>query len=191
MGKNRVIKTYRFRNNKLEHYSDDMTFQDVLIHNDDQIFKSLTNDAIINDCDGNEISDDGNSEVGILRLDNNEWICKYSETLDDDTDTTMRYTEGHHLGCYEDLDIPKQWENYSWNNDTMASFKHKNTRIWIDYPKLEDREHVYLDVHRYRFHVQIFDSKDWKYGETRIIGKEYDTDSFEDAINYVTKNIVK
>ena len=81
---NRVIHTYRYRNNKLEPYSDDMTFQDVLVHNDDQCFRSLKDDNIIHDCDGNQISDDGNSEVGILYIDNDTWICKYSEDLDED-----------------------------------------------------------------------------------------------------------
>ena len=106
--KNRVIHTFRYRNNKIEHYSDDMTFQDVLAHNDDQIFRSLTDDAIINDCDGNEISDHGNSEVGRLRIDNNEWMCKY---FDDLTDTDLRVMEksleDDYLKCY---DIPNDEE---------------------------------------------------------------------------------
>jgi hypothetical protein len=101
----------------------------------------------------------------------------------------MRYTKGDHLGCYKDLDIPKQWENWSWKNDTMASFKHKNTRIWIDYPNRKDREYEDLDLRR--FHVEIFESKDWKYADDEPIGKEYNTDSFEDVIKYVTKNIAK
>lgn len=106
--KNRVIHTFRFRNNKLEHYSDDMTFQDVLAHNDDEIFRSLTDDSIINDCDGNEISDDGNSEVGILRLDNNEWISSYFEDLSDEYLRVMEKSLGDdYLKCY---DIPDDME---------------------------------------------------------------------------------
>ena len=35
----------------------------------------------------------------------------------------------------------------------MASFKHKNTRIWIDYPNRKDREYEDLDLRR--FHVEI------------------------------------
>ena len=104
--KNRVIHTFRFRNNKLEHYSDDMTFQDVLAHNDDQIFRSLTDDTIINDCDGNEISDDGNSEVGILEIDHhyNTWISSYFEDLSDEFLEAMEKSLGDdYLKCY---DIP-------------------------------------------------------------------------------------
>ena len=100
----------------------------------------------------------------------------------------MRYTKGDHLGCYKDLDIPKQWENESWGNDTMASFRYKNTRTWIDYPNKEDRQMD--DINPYRFHVQIFESEDWEV-QDEPIGKEYNTDSFEDVIKYVTKNITK
>jgi len=106
--KNRVIHTFRFRNNKLEHYSDDMTFQDVLAHNDDQIFRSLTDDTIINDCDGNEISIDGNFEVGRLRLDNNEWVCKHFDALTDtDLSVMEKSLEDDFLKCY---DIPNDEE---------------------------------------------------------------------------------
>ena len=91
----------------------------------------------------------------------------------------MRYTEGQHLGCYKDLDIPKQWENESYGNDTMASFKHKNTRIWIDYPNKKDREDKELNP--YRFHVEVFQSEDWGV-QDEPIGKEYNTDSFKDVL---------
>ena len=97
----------------------------------------------------------------------------------------MRYTKGDHLGCYKDLDIPKQWENESWGNDTMASFRYKNTRIWIDYPNRKDRQMD--DLNPYRFHVQIFESKDWLYADDEPIGKEYDTNSFEDVLEYLKR----
>lgn len=89
--KNRAIHTFRYRNNKLEHYSDQMTFQDVLAHNDDKCFLSTTDNKIILDCDGNEISDDGNSEVGILEIDSvyDTWISSYFEDLSDDFLATM------------------------------------------------------------------------------------------------------
>ena len=40
----------------------------------------FTNSLIL----GADSSDDGNSEVGILYIDNDTWICKYSEDLDED-----------------------------------------------------------------------------------------------------------
>ena len=98
----------------------------------------------------------------------------------------MIYTEGDHLGCYKDLDIPKQWENESWGNDTMASFRYKNTRIWIDYPNKKNRQMD--DLNPYRFHVQIFESEDWEV-QDEPIGKEYNTDSFEDVLELVDKYI--
>lgn len=122
--KNRVIHTFRFRNNKLEHYSDDMTFQDVLVHNDDKCFRSLTDDAIINDCDGNEISDDGNSEVGILRLDNNEWTSLYFEDLSDEYLRAMEDSLGYDfLKCY---DIPDDEELCSLRGQIYDNVKDVN-----------------------------------------------------------------
>ena len=108
--KNRVIHTFRFRYNKLEHYSDDMTFQDVLAHNNDQIFRSTTDVNIILNCDGNEISDDGNSEVGILEIDGvyDTWVCKYFEDLSDEFLEAMEDSLGYDfLRCY---DIPDDEE---------------------------------------------------------------------------------
>ena len=107
---NRVIHTFRYADRKLEHYSDDMTFQDVLVHNDDQCFRSLTDIAIISDCDGNEISDDGNSEVGILEIDHyyNTWISSYFEDLSDEELRAMEKSLGDDfLKCY---DIPDDEE---------------------------------------------------------------------------------
>lgn len=107
---NRVIHTFRFRYNKLEHYSDDMTFQDVLAHNNDQIFRSTTDVNIILNCDGNEISDDGNSEVGILEIDGvyDTWVCKYFEDLSDEFLEAMEDSLGYDfLRCY---DIPDDEE---------------------------------------------------------------------------------
>lgn len=105
--KNKIIHTFRYRNNKLKHYSDDITFQDVLIYNDDKCFRSLTDDAIINDCDGNEISDDGNSEVGILCIDDNydTWISSYFEDLSDEYLNAMEKSLGDdYLKCYDIAD---------------------------------------------------------------------------------------
>ena len=107
---NRVIHTFRFRYNKLEHYSDDMTFQDVLAHNNDQIFRSTTDVNIILNCDGNEISDDGNSEVGILEIDGvyDTWISSYFEDLSDEFLEAMEDSLGYDfLRCY---DIPDDEE---------------------------------------------------------------------------------
>ena len=129
---NRVIHTFRCSgvsggtgyHKWLEHYSDDMTFQDVLVHNDDKCFRSLTDDAIINDCDGNEISDDGNSEVGILRLDNNEWTSLYFEDLSDEYLRAMEDSLGYDfLKCY---DIPDDEELCSLRGQIYDNVKDVN-----------------------------------------------------------------
>ena len=127
--KNRVIHTFRYRNNKLEHYSDDMTFQDVIAHNDDKCFRSLTDDAIINDCDGNEISDDGNSEVGILDIDGNydTWISSYFEDLSDEFLEAMEDSLGYDfLRCY---DIPDDEELCSLRGQIYDNSKDVNGLI--------------------------------------------------------------
>ena len=132
--KNRVIHTFRYRNNKLEHYSDDMTFQDVLIHNDDQIFRSTTDANIILDCDGNEISDDGNSEVGILDIDGNyfTWISSYFEDLSDEFLEAMEDSLGYDfLRCY---DIPDDEELCSLRGQIYDNVKDVNGFI----PKLRE-----------------------------------------------------
>ena len=129
---NRVIHTFRCSgvsggtgyHKWLEHYSDDMTFQDVLVHNDDKCFRSLTDDAIINDCDGTEISDDGNSEVGILRLDNNEWTSLYFEDLSDEYLRAMEDSLGYDfLKCY---DIPDDEELCSLRGQIYDNVKDVN-----------------------------------------------------------------
>ena len=125
--KNRVIHTFRYRNNKLEHYSDDMTFQDVLIHNDDQIFRSTTDVNIILNCDGNEISDDGNSEVGILDIDGNTWISSYFEDLSDEFLEAMEDSLGYDfLRCY---DIPDDEELCSLRGQIYDNSKDVNGLI--------------------------------------------------------------
>ena len=108
--KNRVIHTFRYRNNKLEHYSDDMTFQDVLAHNDDKCFRSITDDRIILDCDGNEISTSGLCKTGMLEIDHvhDYWLCDSFEHLDDDHLRVMERSLGDdYLKCY---DIPDDEE---------------------------------------------------------------------------------
>ena len=35
---------------------------------------------------------------------------------------------------YKDLDIPKTWENVSYNNDELPSFMYNNFQVWIDKP---------------------------------------------------------
>jgi hypothetical protein len=127
--KNRVIHTFRFRNNKLEHYSDDMTFQDVLAHNDDQIFRSTTDVNIILNCDGNEISDDGNSDVGILCIDDNydTWISSYFEDLSDEFLEAMEDSLGYDfLRCY---DIPDDEELCSLRGQIYDNAKDVNGLI--------------------------------------------------------------
>ena len=121
--KNRVIHTFRFRYNKLEHYSDDMTFQDVLAHNNDQIFRSTTDVNIILNCDSNEISDDGNSEVGILEIDGvyDTWISSYFEDLSDEFLEAMEDSLGYDfLKCY---DIPDDEELCSLRDQIYDNVK--------------------------------------------------------------------
>ena len=110
--KNRAIHTFRYRNNKLEHWSDQMTFQDVIANNDSKCFRSVSDDAIINDCDGEEISCDGNSEVGILNLDgtHDTWISSYFEDLSDEFLATM-----HKANAEVDVE-QRHWDNMAtWN----------------------------------------------------------------------------
>jgi len=121
--KNRVIHTFRYADRKLEHYSDDMTFQDVLAHNNDQIFRSTTDVNIILNCDGNEISDDGNSEVGILEIDGvyDTWISSYFEDLSDEFLEAMEDSLGYDfLKCY---DIPDDEELCSLRDQIYDNVK--------------------------------------------------------------------
>ena len=124
--KNRVIHTFRFRNNKLEHYSDDMTFQDVLAHNDDKCFRSITDNKIILDCDGNEISTFGDCGVGILAIDGDydTWVCKYFEDLSDEFLKAMEKSLGDdYLKCY---DIPDDEELCSLRGQIYDNAKDVN-----------------------------------------------------------------
>jgi hypothetical protein len=85
----------------------------------------------------------------------------------------MRYTKGEHLECYKDLDIPSEWENESFDQNNMASFRYKKVVIWIDYPNIKDREDVNKDSQRF----------------TVDVNEEYHTDSFEEVVELVDKYI--
>ena len=85
----------------------------------------------------------------------------------------MRYTKGEHLECYKDLDIPSEWENESFDQNNMASFRYQNVVIWIDYPNIKDREDVNKDSQRF----------------TVDVNEEYHTDSFEEVVELVDKYI--
>jgi len=41
------------------------------------------------------------------------------------------------------VDIPKEWQDMSWHNNSCPSFWHKDYEIFVDYDNVEDREFEY------------------------------------------------
>ncbi len=99
-----------------------------------------------------------------------------------------------HFKCKADLDIPSEWEDFSYGNDEMARIVHRETRfnLWIDYPKRKDK--YYPNEPRFFLYkgLNIQDSfEHWV--ELTDMEIDYDallikTDNFQDVLDYIKTN---
>jgi len=60
------------------------------------------------------------------------------------------------------LDIPEDWEDVTWHNDELPSFRSTNYHVWMNAPTLEKRQEEYVingnsldDYEDWRFAVQL------------------------------------
>jgi hypothetical protein len=90
----------------------------------------------------------------------------------------MSEYKGWKIECLEDLDIPKEWEDVSYNNDACPSYSYNGFQIWIAEKDNKLRE---LGKDSHRFHITHYNY----YGDG-YISKPFE--DFNQVKNYVSNN---
>jgi len=55
-------------------------------------------------------------------------------------ESDITYKHDYFKDCLSDLDIPKEWQDTSWHNDSCPSYEVKGLHIFVDHASSKERE---------------------------------------------------
>ena len=117
-----------------------------------------------------------NKDMVLLETDSLDEVVKLVNEYDALAYNDLPYFER----CLFDIkdQIPKEWKNVSYGNDTCPSFEFKGCQIFIDNEDNDERE----IKDGYRFHIINVD--DYGYGKKPLL----ETNEFSEVLEFVNDN---